>query len=63
MSRLCATLTVNGVMNVTVAHIDRVSTGAVVVPLTAPTAGTASGCTTVEKALLQEIMRSPDAST
>ena len=61
MSRLCATLTVNGVSNVTVAHIHRVSTGAVVVPLTAPTTGTASGCTTVEKGLLQEIVRSPDA--
>ena len=60
-STLCATLTVNGVSNVTVAHIHRVSTGAVVVPLTAPTTGTASGCTTVEKALLQEIVRSPDA--
>lgn len=61
MSRLCATLTVTGVANVTVAHIHRVSTGAIVVPLTAPTTGTASGCTTVEKALLQEIVRNPDA--
>lgn len=61
MSRLCSTLTVNGVMDVTVAHIHRVSTGAIVVPLTAPTTGTASGCTTVEKALLQEIVRNPDA--
>lgn len=60
-SRLCSTLTVSGVANVTVAHIHRVSTGAVVVPLTAPTTGTASGCTTVEKALLQEIVRNPDA--
>ncbi|HKY12638.1 MAG TPA: CHRD domain-containing protein [Gaiellaceae bacterium] len=61
MSRLCATLTVNGLTSVTAAHIDRVSTGADVVPLTAPTTGTASGCTTVEKALLQEIVRNPDA--
>jgi hypothetical protein len=60
-SRLCSTLTVTGVANVTVAHIHRVSTGAIVVPLTAPTTGTASGCTTVEKALLQEIVRNPDA--
>ena len=61
MSRLCATLTVNGLTDVKEAHIHRVSTGAIVVPLTAPTTGTASGCTTVEKALLQEIVRNPDA--
>jgi CHRD domain len=61
MSRLCSTLTVSGVANVTVAHIHRVSTGAVVVPLSAPTTGTASGCTTVAKALLREIVRNPDA--
>lgn len=61
MSGLCSTLTVNGVTDVTAAHIHRVSTGAIVVPLTAPTTGTASGCTTVEKALLQEIVRNPDA--
>jgi CHRD domain len=60
-STLCSTLTVSGVANVTVAHIHRVSTLAVVVPLTAPTTGTASGCTTVERALLQEIVRNPDA--
>jgi hypothetical protein len=60
-SRLCSTLTVTDVTNVTVAHIHRVSTGAIVVPLTAPTTGTASGCTTVEKALLKEILGNPDA--
>jgi hypothetical protein len=60
-SSLCSTLTVNDVANVTVAHIHRVSTGAIVVPLTAPTTGTASGCTTVERALLQEILRDPAA--
>jgi CHRD domain len=60
-SSLCSTLTVSAVANVTVAHIHRVSTGAVVVPLTAPTTGTASGCTTVEQALLREIVRNPDA--
>jgi hypothetical protein len=61
MSRLCATLTVNGLTSVTDAHIDRVSPVDDVVALTAPTTGTASGCTTVEKALLQEIVRNPDA--
>lgn len=61
LNQLCATLTVNGLTNVTAAHIHRVAGGAVVVPLTAPTTGTASGCTTVEKALLQEIVQRPAA--
>jgi hypothetical protein len=60
-SELCYTLTVTGLTDVTAAHIHRGSTGDVVVPLTAPTSGTASGCTTVAKALLQEIVRSPGA--
>jgi hypothetical protein len=60
-STLCHTLTVSGLTGVTAAHIHRVSTGAVVVPLTTPTTGTSSGCGTFEKALLQEIVRDPDA--
>jgi hypothetical protein len=60
-SELCYTLTVTGLTNVTGAHIHRVSTSAVVVPLNAPTSGSASGCTTVAKALLQEIVSHPDA--
>jgi hypothetical protein len=58
---LCHTLTVSGLVDVTAAHIHRGSTGAVVVPLTTPTTGTSSGCGTVEKALLQEIVRNPGA--
>jgi hypothetical protein len=58
---LCHTLTVSGLVDVTAAHIHRGSTGAVVVPLTTPTTGTSSGCGTVEKALLQEIVKSPGA--
>jgi hypothetical protein len=58
---LCYTLTVTGLTNVTAAHIHRVSTGAIVVPLTAPTTGTSSGCQTVDKGLLQEILSSPGA--
>ena len=61
LARLCATLTVSGLTNVTSAHIHRVSSGAVVVPLTAPTSGTASGCTTVERSVLQELARAPGA--
>jgi len=58
---LCHTLTVSGLIDVEAAHIHRGSTGAVVVPLTTPTTGTSSGCGTAEKALLQEIVRSPGA--
>ena len=58
-SRLCYTLTVTGLTNVTAAHIHRGSTGGIVVPLNTPTTGTSSGCTTVEKALLREIVANP----
>jgi hypothetical protein len=58
---LCYTLTVSGVTNVTAAHIHRGSTSAVVVPLTAPTSGTSSGCVSVDKTLLQEILDKPGA--
>jgi hypothetical protein len=58
---LCYTLTVTGLTNVTAAHIHRVSTDAIVVPLTAPTTGTSGGCVTVDKALLREILRDPGA--
>lgn len=62
LTQLCHTLTVSGLTNVTAAHIHRVTTGAVVVPLTTPTTGTSSGCSnTVAKALLREIMQSPGA--
>lgn len=62
LMRLCHTLTVSGLGEVaTAAHIHRVSNNAVVVPLTTPTTGTSSGCGTVEKALLQEIVQRPDA--
>jgi hypothetical protein len=60
-STLCYTLSVTGLTNVTAAHIHRVSTGAIVVPLTAPTTGTSSGCVTVERALLREIVANPAA--
>jgi hypothetical protein len=61
LARLCHTLTVSGLTNVSAAHIHLVSTGAVVVPLTTPATGTSSGCATVEKALLQQIVRNPGA--
>jgi hypothetical protein len=58
---LCYTLTVSGLTDVTAAHIHRGSTGAIVVPLTAPTTGTSSGCVSVDKTLLQEILNNPGA--
>lgn len=58
---LCYTLNVTGLTNVTAAHIHRVAGGAVVVPLTAPTSGTSSGCVTVERSLLQQIVSNPQA--
>lgn len=61
LARLCHTLTVSGLTNVTAAHIHLVSTGAIVVPLTTPATGTSSGCATVEKSLLQQIVRNPGA--
>jgi hypothetical protein len=60
-TQLCYALTVSGLTNIDSAHIHRGSTGAVVVPLMAPTSGTSSGCMTVAKALLQEIVSSPGA--
>jgi CHRD domain len=61
LSRLCHTLTVSGLVGVDAAHIHRHPSGEVVVPLTTPTTGTSSGCGTVEKSLLQEIVQSPGA--
>ena len=60
--QLCYTLTVSGLNStVTAAHIHRQSTGDIVVPLTAPTTGTSSGCVDVAKSLLREIATNPGA--
>jgi hypothetical protein len=56
---LCYTLTVTGLTNVTAAHIHRLSTTAIVVPLNAPTTGTSTGCATVARDLLREIVNNP----
>lgn len=58
---LCHTLTVTGLTNVTAAHIHRVSTSAIVVPLTTPTTGSSSGCGSIDKALAREIAQNPGA--
>lgn len=61
LSRLCYSLTVTGLTDVTAAHIHRVSNASIVVPLTAPTGGNSNGCVTVDKPLLQEIAQNPAA--
>jgi hypothetical protein len=57
--RLCYSLTATGLTDVTAAHIHRASTGDVVVPLTAPVVGSSSGCVSVEKSLLRQILLAP----
>jgi hypothetical protein len=59
--QVCHTLTVTGLTSVTAAHIHRVSTGTVVLPLSTPTTGSSSGCGTFERALLREIVQTPGA--
>lgn len=61
LGQLCQTFTISGLTDVTAAHIHRVSTGAVVVPLATPTTGTSSTCTTVEKSLLKQVIQRPSA--
>ena len=61
-SQLCYTLNVSSLGSpVTAAHIHRGATTAIVVPLNAPTSGSSSGCVSVDKTLLREIVASPNA--
>jgi hypothetical protein len=61
-SQLCYSLSVDNLgSTVTAAHIHRGSNDAIVVPLTAPTSGSSSGCVSVAKSLLREIVASPGA--
>jgi len=60
--RICYTLAVQDIEPAVAAHIHRAPTtlpGPVVVPLDAPTDGNSENCTTVTRALAQEIIRSP----
>lgn len=62
--RICYTLKVSNIDPATAAHIHRgapTEAGPAVVPLTAPTNGTSSGCADVDRALAQEIIRNPAA--
>jgi CHRD domain len=58
-SELCYTLTVTGLSSVEAAHIHRTETRAIAVTLSPPTSGSSSGCMTVDKELLQEIVSRP----
>ncbi len=62
--RVCYTLSVSNIEPATAAHIHRAppdAAGPVVVGLAAPTGGTSSGCADVERALAQELIRTPGA--
>ena len=61
LQRLCFSLTVADLTDVTGAHIHRVSTGSIMVPLSAPTTGKSSGCVKADGALLKEIATTPSA--
>lgn len=67
LGQICYTLTVTGLTDITGAHIHRLTTGAIVVPLATPTvatgatAATSSGCVTVNRALVKEILKNPGA--
>ncbi len=59
LGRLCYTLSVSGLVDVTAAHIHVEGTGDVVVPLAAPTSGSSSGCVNVDRTLLRQILANP----
>ncbi|WP_153395353.1 CHRD domain-containing protein [Ornithinicoccus halotolerans] len=63
LQRVCYTLEVTDVEQVTAAHIhvgDPTVAGPVVVPLDAPTDGMSSGCADADRALLVDIVSNPD---
>ncbi len=65
LGRVCFTLEVSGIAPANAAHIHRAPVGApgpVVVPLTAPTSGTSSGCVDgVDRALTKDLIQNPSA--
>lgn len=63
-TEVCYELAVTAIGPATAAHIHRApagSPGPVVVPLAAPTNGSARACATVDRALAKELMQSPQA--
>lgn len=60
---VCWELTVEDIEPATAAHIHRApagSPGPVVVPLSPPTSGSSSGCTTAEPTLIEDIIENPE---
>lgn len=63
LGEICYELTVEGVDNVTAAHIHEAAAGEpgpVVVPLEAPVDGESGGCITVDRELALEILKNPE---
>jgi CHRD domain len=63
LSLVCWELTATGIAPAAAAHIHRAPAGVpgpVVVPLSPPTEGSSSGCTSVSKELIKEIRQSPE---
>ena len=63
-NQVCYTLTVSGIDAATAAHVHRGgpdAAGPPVITLEAPGDGSSSGCATVERALAQELIRTPAA--
>jgi hypothetical protein len=61
---ICFELSVSGIAPATAAHIHVAPAGVagpVVVPLTPPTSGTSSGCTSVDSELVRAIRKNPEA--
>jgi hypothetical protein len=60
---ICYTITVANLDPVTAAHIHNAPVGVngpIVVPLTAPTSGSVTDCTTADPALARDIVRTPE---
>ena len=60
---VCWELTVSNIAPATAAHIHAAPAGvngSIVVPLSAPTSGSSSGCTTANPALIQDIIDNPE---
>lgn len=60
---VCFWLSVSNIAPATAAHIHRApvtSPGPVVIPLSAPTSGTSSGCVTANRELIKDITKNPE---
>jgi hypothetical protein len=61
--QVCFTLTVSGIIPAVAAHIHAAPAGfngPIVVPLTAPTSGSSSGCANADRALVKDILQHPE---